>query len=77
MRGHTLALARHDASSCSRPALQISDRELTMIIGWCSGVMGKRSKIRMQDSRVKISDSKIGNSEIRGRNSGLTRAGRR
>jgi hypothetical protein len=39
--------------------------------------MGKRSKIRMRDSRVKISDSKIGNSEIRGRNSGLTRASRR
>ena len=31
----------------------------------------------MQDSRVKISGSKIGNSGNRGRNSGLTRAGRR
>jgi hypothetical protein len=39
--------------------------------------MGKRSKIRMRDSRAKISGCKIGNSEIKGRNRGLTRAGRR
>jgi hypothetical protein len=31
----------------------------------------------MQDARTKISDSETGNSEIKGRNSGLTRAGRR
>jgi hypothetical protein len=39
--------------------------------------MGKQSKIRMQEPRVKNSGSKIGNSGHKGRNRGLTRAGRK
>jgi len=78
VRPRTLAPARHDgARAPAPPARRSRHGKLTMITRWCSGVMGKRSKIRMQDSRAKISDSKIGNSEIKGRNSGLTRAGRR
>ena len=51
--------------------------ELAMIVRWCVGVMGEQSKISMQEPRGKISDSKNGNSGNRGRNRGLTRAGRR
>jgi hypothetical protein len=50
-----------------------ADHDHQMVLG-CDA---QQSKIRMQEYRVKISSSKIGNSEIRGRNSGLTRAGRR
>jgi hypothetical protein len=41
-----------------------------MITRECIGVMGERSKIRMQDSRGKISRRKIGKSGNRGRNRG-------
>jgi hypothetical protein len=44
------------------------------LVHWCDA---QPSKIRMRDSRAKISDCKIGNSEIQGRNTRLTRAGRR